>query len=127
VVDRSGSINSMLKPLQQGLMAVHLALQELALPHRIAAFEGNVLVKGFGDASPVPRALIAGLQGTTCSQVMPTLEPMFEALRARPEEVKVLLPLSSPSTNACPNASASPYLSVARRPSSRSSSTHNEG
>ena len=127
VVDRSGSINTMLKPLQQGLMAIHLALEELALPHRIAAFEGNALLKDFGDTSPVPRALIAGLQGTTCSQVMPTLEPMFEALRARPEEVKVLLPLSNASTNACPNASVSTYLSVARRPSKRSSSTHNEG
>jgi hypothetical protein len=91
VVDRSGSINSMLKPLQQGLMAIHLALEELELPHRIAAFEGNVVLKDFGDTSPVPRALIAGMQGTTCSQVMPTLKPMFEALMARPEEVKVLL------------------------------------
>ena len=91
VVDRSGSINTMLKPLQQGLMAIHLALEELALPHRITAFEGNALLKDFSDASPVPRALIAGLQGTTCSQVMPTLEPMYEALMARPEEVKVLL------------------------------------
>jgi hypothetical protein len=81
----------MLKPLQQGLMAVHLALEELELPHRIAAFEGNALLKDFGDISPVPRALIAGLQGTTCSHVMPTLTPMFEALMARPEEVKVLL------------------------------------
>jgi hypothetical protein len=99
VVDRSGSINSMLKPLQQGLMAIHLALEELALLHRIAAFEGNVVLKDFGelsradfgDTSPVPRALIFGLQGTTCSRVMPTLEPTFEALMARPEEVKVLL------------------------------------
>jgi hypothetical protein len=91
VVDRSGSINSMLKPLQQGLMAIHLALEELELSHRIAAFEGNVLLKDFDDTSPVPRALIAGLQDTTCSQVMPTLEPMFEAVMACPEEVKVLL------------------------------------
>jgi hypothetical protein len=86
-----GSISSMLKPLQQGLMAIHLALEELALPHRIAAFEGNALLKDFGGTSPVPRALIAGLQGTTCSQVMPTLEPTFDALMARPEEIKVLL------------------------------------
>ena len=91
VVDRSGSINSMLKPLQQGLMSIHLALEELALPHRIAAFEGNALLKDFGHTSPVPRALIAGLQGMTCSRVMPTLRPTFEALMARPEEVKVLL------------------------------------
>ncbi len=91
VVDRSGSINSMLKPLQQGLMAVHLALEELELPHRIAAFEGNVELKDFGDTSPMSRAFITGLQGATCSQVMPTLRPMFEALMARPEEVKVLL------------------------------------
>ena len=91
VVDRSGSINTMLKPLQQGLMAIHLALEELALSHRIAALEGNALLKDFGDTSPVPRALIAGLQGATTSQVMPTLCPMFEALMARPEEIKVLL------------------------------------
>jgi hypothetical protein len=59
----------MLKPLQQGLMAIHLALEELELPHRIAAFEGNVELKDFGelsradfgDMSPVPRALIVGL------------------------------------------------------------------
>jgi hypothetical protein len=57
----------------------------------MAAFEGNVVLKDFGDTSPVPRALIAGLQGATCSRVMPTLEPTFEALMARPEEVKVLL------------------------------------
>jgi hypothetical protein len=50
-------------------MAIHLALEELALPHRIAAFEGSVVLKDFGDASPVPRALIAGLQGVTCSQL----------------------------------------------------------
>jgi hypothetical protein len=81
----------MLKPLQQSLMAIHLALEELELPHRIAAFEGNVLLKDFGDISPVPKALISGLQGTTCSQAMPTLESMLEALRAHPEEVKVLL------------------------------------
>ena len=43
VVDRPGNINTMLKPLQQGLMAIHLALEELELPHRIATFEGNVL------------------------------------------------------------------------------------
>jgi len=91
VVDRSGSISTMLKPLQQGLMAVHLALEELALPHRIAAFEGNALLKDFGDTSPVPRALIAGLQGMTTFRVMPTPRPTFEALTARPEEVKVLL------------------------------------
>jgi hypothetical protein len=90
-VDRSGSINTMLKPLQRGLMAIHLALEELALPHRIAAFEGNALLKDFDDTSPVPRALIAGLQGATTSRVMPTLEPTFEALMTRPEEVKVLL------------------------------------
>jgi len=59
VVDRSGSISTMSKPLQQGLMAIHLALEELALPHRIAAFEGNALLKDFGGTSPVPRALIA--------------------------------------------------------------------
>lgn len=39
----------------------------------------------------MPRALIAGLQGATCSQVMPTPEPIYEALTARPEELKVLL------------------------------------
>jgi hypothetical protein len=89
VVDRSGSINSMLEPLQQGLMAVHLALEELALPHRIAAFEGNVSLKDFGGTAPMPGAHIARLQGITCSRVTPTLEPTFEALMARPEEVKV--------------------------------------
>jgi hypothetical protein len=48
----------MLKPLQQGLMAIHLALQELALPHRIAAFEGNVVLKDFGGTAPMPGAHI---------------------------------------------------------------------
>ena len=52
---------------------------------------GNVVLKDFGDTSSVPRALITGLQGMTCSRVMPTLEPMFEALMARLEEVKVPL------------------------------------
>jgi hypothetical protein len=81
----------MLKPLQQGLMAIHLALQELALPHRIAAFEGNVVLKDFGGTAPMPGARIARLQGITCSRVAPTLEPTFEVLMARPEEVEVLL------------------------------------
>jgi hypothetical protein len=71
-------------------MAIHLALEELELSHRIAAFQGNVLLIDF-DTSPVPRALIAGLQGMTTSKVMPILRPTFEALMARPEEVKVLL------------------------------------
>ncbi len=60
-------------------------------PHRIVAFESNVLLKDFGDTSLVPRAFIAGLQGMTCSRVMPTLQPTFKALMARPEELKVLL------------------------------------
>jgi len=38
LVEGSAGLN-----LQQGLMAIHLALRELALPQRIAVFEGNVL------------------------------------------------------------------------------------
>jgi hypothetical protein len=74
----------MLKPLQQGLMAIHLVLEDLGLPNRIAAFEGNVLLKDFGGTAPMPGTHIARLQGITCSRVTPTLEPTFEALMARP-------------------------------------------
>lgn len=53
--------------------------------------KGFLVLKDFSDTSPVPRALIAGLQGTTCSRVMPALRPTFEALMARPEKAEVLL------------------------------------
>jgi hypothetical protein len=50
-----------------------------------------VVLQDFSDTSPMPGAHIARLQCITCSRVTPTLEPTFEALMARPEEVRVLL------------------------------------
>jgi len=89
--DRSGSMSPIIRYSQQGLMTVHLALGELGIPHAITAFEGCVVVREYGDTTPMPRALIAGLTASTGTTLGPTLLLRGEVLLARPEPIKVLL------------------------------------
>jgi hypothetical protein len=89
--DRSGSMSPIIRYSQEGLMTVHLALGELGIPHAITAFEGCVVVREYGDTTPMPRALIAGLTATTGTTVGPTLLRRGEVLLARAEAIKVML------------------------------------
>jgi hypothetical protein len=89
--DRSGSMSPIIRYSQEGLMTVHLALSQLGIPHAITAFEGCVVVKEYGDTTPMPRALIAGLTASTGTTVGPTLLLRGEVLLARLEPIKLLL------------------------------------
>jgi hypothetical protein len=89
--DRSGSMSPIIRYSQEGLMTVHLALSQLGIPHAITAFEGCVVVKEYGDTTPMPRALIAGLTARTGTTVGPTLLLRGEVLLARLELIKLLL------------------------------------
>jgi len=89
--DRSGSMSPIIRYSQEGLMTVHLALSEMDIPHAITAFEGCVVIREYGDATPMARALIAGLGASTGTNVGPTLIARGEVLLARPEPIKVLL------------------------------------
>jgi len=89
--DRSGSMSPIIRYSQEGLMTVHLALSQLGIPHAITAFEGCVGIREYGDTTPLPRALIAGLTASTGTTVGPTLLLRGEVLLARPEPIKVLL------------------------------------
>ncbi len=89
--DRSGSMSRIIRYSQEGLMTVHLALSELVIPHAITAFEGCVVIREYGDTTPMPRALIAGLAASTGTTVGPTLIARGDALLARREPIKVML------------------------------------
>jgi hypothetical protein len=89
--DRSGSMSRIIRYSQEGLMTVHLALSELDIPHAVTAFEGCVVIREYGNTTPMPRALIAGLAASTGTTVGPTLVARGDALLARREPVKVLL------------------------------------
>lgn len=94
VVDRTGSMDwgDKMEAAKMGLMMLHLAMEELKVPHRIACFEDNVILKEFDENSERVKALIAGLQAqSNYTHIAPTLEPMCAALLARPEPVKVCL------------------------------------
>lgn len=89
--DRSGSMSRIIRYSQEGLMTVHLALSELDVPHAITAFEGCVVIREYGDTTPMPRSLIAGLAASTGTTVGPSLVARGEVLMARPERIKVML------------------------------------
>jgi hypothetical protein len=94
VVDRTGSMDwgNKIQQAKKGLMMLHLAMEELQVPHRIACFEDNVVLKEFDERSERVKALIAGLEGVSNhSRIAPTLEPMCAALQKRPELIKVCL------------------------------------
>jgi len=89
--DRSGSMSRIIRYSQEGLMTVHLALSELEIAHAITVFEGCVVIREYGDTTPMPRALIAGLAASTGTTVGPTLIARGEVLLARREPIKVML------------------------------------
>jgi hypothetical protein len=89
--DRSGSMSRIIRYSQEGLMTVHVALSELDIPHAITAFEGCAVIREYGDTTPMPRALIAGLAASTGTTVGPTLIARGDVLLARREPIKVML------------------------------------
>jgi hypothetical protein len=89
--DRSSSMSEIIRYSREGLMTVHLTLSELRIPHAITAFEGCVVIREYGDTTPIPRALIAGTLPITGTYVGPTLVERGQVLLARPEPIKVLM------------------------------------
>jgi len=72
-------------------MTVHLALSELDIPHAVTAFEGCVVIREYGDTTPMPGALIAALAASTGTTVGPSLVARGDVLLARRESIKVML------------------------------------
>lgn len=78
-----------------GIMTLHLALEELRMPHALHLFDDHVPIKPHYDRSgEMVKALIAGWQGVTGEEwVSLSMSRRIPELLARPEPLKVLLVL----------------------------------
>jgi len=94
--DRSGSMGSEDEPkmasARLGAMVLHLACQELGIPHAISLFDGQVTIKDFNHSDEMVKGHIAGWDGVTGAEHIDVLLAEREpVLLARPEPVKVVL------------------------------------
>lgn len=88
ILDRSGSMSSMMYNLQVMTTAIYLACEKLRIPLAIWALEGQVHLKKHDEWGPHVLAKIAGLEAVTGTQMMPTIKDATAELKKRPEEMK---------------------------------------
>ena len=94
--DRSGSMgwrdDPKMQAAQAGVMTLHLACQELKIPHAISLFDDQVILKDYEHRGEMTKALIAGWEGETDEeQIDVLLRLRGPILLCRPEPVKVIL------------------------------------
>ena len=94
--DRSGSMgwrdDPKMQAAQAGVMTLHLACQELGIPHAISLFDGQVVLKDYNHGSEMTRALIAGWEGETDEERIDVLlKQRGPHLLRRLEPIKVML------------------------------------
>lgn len=91
VLDRSGSMKSMLYDLQTMTMAIYLACEKLKIPLSIWALEGEVHVKEFNEWGPTVMAKIAGIAAWGGTHARPTLNRATADLKKRKEPLKQIV------------------------------------
>lgn len=91
VIDRSGSMESVVNELRVMAMALTLASERLEIPLSIWALEGQVHVKRFDEHGPQVLAKIAGIQADTLTRMMPTIRDAVKEMSSRPEELKQII------------------------------------
>lgn len=91
VIDRSGSMESIVQELRTMSMAIAMACESLKIPLSIWALEGQVHVKKFDERGPQVLAKIAGISANTLTRVMPTINDVVNNLKNRPEELKQIV------------------------------------
>jgi len=94
--DGSGSMGQGSDPKivasRKGVMTLLLACQELGIPLAITRFPGNIVLKEYDDNSELPKALVAGFQGTDgYEKVSWMMEERGKVLEARRERVKLMV------------------------------------
>lgn len=94
--DRSGSMGwrdeAKMQAAQEGVMALHLACEELGIPHAISLFDDEVVLKEYEHQGELTKALIAGWEGETDEEHIDVLmNERGRRLMQRPEPVKVMV------------------------------------
>ena len=101
LVDWSSSMRSSDEKVRLALMALHLAAQELAIPHAITFFgagrdaaphERIETIVRFGDRGEWPKALIAGYEPSAGNEYLfAALDRTIVQLQSRPERDKIVI------------------------------------
>ncbi|CAG0935189.1 hypothetical protein TFLX_04021 [Thermoflexales bacterium] len=101
LIDWSSSMRSSANGVRLALMALHLAMAQLSIPHAITFFgagrdatprERLETIVSFGDRGEWPKALIAGYEPSAGNEYLfAALDCAIADLQARPERDKIIL------------------------------------
>ncbi|MBW3623761.1 MAG: hypothetical protein KY468_10185 [Armatimonadetes bacterium] len=97
-IDRSGSMSGIMEATKVAGMGIHLALEEVGIPHGISVFEGTETEEGdvpfrllkIGERPGLTKNWLAGIDATTGTTTRSTLDSFTPDLRARKERLKVV-------------------------------------